>query len=60
MRVKNNFSIVHTFDLCSTILGITNLTLIMFGINEWIVLVTSVTTLILWIEMVRLMLFYVF
>jgi hypothetical protein len=60
MRMKNNLSMLHIFDLCSTIFGITNLTLMIFGFDdEWIILLTSVTTLILWIEMVRLILFYV-
>ncbi|RGB37868.1 hypothetical protein C1646_813030 [Rhizophagus diaphanus] len=52
LRMKNILSILHTFDLCSTILGIINLTLIISGIeSEWIILLTSVTTLILWFEM---------
>jgi hypothetical protein len=60
LRLKNNLSLLHIFDLCSTIFGIANLTLLIFGIeNEWIILLTSVITLILWIEMVCLMLFYI-
>ncbi|CAB4488531.1 unnamed protein product [Rhizophagus irregularis] len=52
MRMKNNLTMLHIFDLCSTIFGITNLTLMFFVFDdEWIILLTSVTTLILWIEM---------
>ncbi|GBB93496.1 hypothetical protein RclHR1_02180038 [Rhizophagus clarus] len=52
MRAKSNLSMVNAFDLCSTIFGITNLTLIISGfVAEWIILLTSVTALILWIEM---------
>ncbi|PKK79781.1 hypothetical protein RhiirC2_768729 [Rhizophagus irregularis] len=52
MRMKNNLTMLHIFDLYSTIFGITNLTLMFFVFDdEWIILLTSVTTLILWIEM---------
>jgi hypothetical protein len=59
MRMKNNLSLLHIIDLCSNIFGIANLTLIIVRIeSEWIILLTSIITLILWIEMVCLMLFF--
>ncbi|PKK72221.1 hypothetical protein RhiirC2_777434 [Rhizophagus irregularis] len=54
---SNYFTLFNILDLSSIVLGIFNFTLILIfngNYGEWIILATSVTTLILWIELLLL------